>query len=630
MAFFKPTKPLSFERRMAKGAPWLLILVAVLALIVLWGIIASISAHRQVEVYRKNEVQKALASFSDSLTAWMQPALVRRLSLDAVVRHNVYCYRITDETGTPVMPDYSYSPVPVPPSKYLAFVQQRLQDTDLSGIPAASLTNTILYQILNDRVLAEQLKNDAAIRIEMGWRLAAASSRAHAITNAQNVYALLISEYPDYIDAYGFPVKYTAGLEDVLLTISPDERRRRQESWLYDFMQKMNPALLTNAESVISVLLSRADTGNLPFSFLSLTNWFFPSSTPSCSYSYNGTNYTAWLNPGPMVDWLRKDWLPGYQAEASNTFVYLRLRQPSAPPPVGEAMETNIFGISMSIVPFDAITWEARRKEKAQMQILLLSVLLGVLSLLAWRSIIVIGTERNLKKRQLNFVAAVSHELRTPVATVRTLAETMQRGLVTDPGEQQEYTGMIIAESDRLTRLVDNILDVANNSRLKASLHKQDITVSQLFDGITSMITKKYPGVSFRVDTDPELVVHVDREAMERVFYNLVDNAVKYSQPDHTALITLSATREKNKMVLSVADNGIGIARNEQDKIFDRFYRVGDELIRDNPGAGLGLAIVKEIVEAHDGIITVQSEPGVGSVFSVHLKQLTDNHKPAP
>jgi two-component system phosphate regulon sensor histidine kinase PhoR len=317
---------------------------------------------------------------------------------------------------------------------------------------------------------------------------------------------------------------------------------------------------------------------------------------------------------------LRKEWLPASQSEASNAFVYLRLRLPASPPPVGESMSTNIYGISMSVVPFDAIAWETRRKERTLLQILLLSSVLVILCLLAWRSMVVISAERQLKKRQLNFVAAVSHELRTPVASVKTLAETMKRGLVTDPDEQKEYSEMIIAESDRLTRLVDNILDVANNSRLKDALRIQEIHVKDLFDAVTTSFTAKDPSVSFSVQCEPLLVIQADREAMERVLYNLVDNAIKYTTHGKEPAVELSAIQENDQVIILVKDNGIGIPKDEQDRIFDRFYRVGDELVREHPGTGLGLTIVKELVEAHNGTIEVESVAGEGSEFKICLK----------
>jgi signal transduction histidine kinase len=619
MAVFHSSKPLSFERRMAKGAPWLLILAAVLVLVVLWGIIVCITGYRTIEIYRKNEVQNTLDSFAGSLTDWVQPALINRLSPDAVLRDVVYSYRITDKNGTPIMPDYSYSPVPVPPSKYLAFVQQRVQDTDLASIPAAAFTNNILALILKDRALAEQLKNDTAVHIELGWRLASAALQAHNTNSARAIYSLLYKSYSDYLDHYGFPVQYTARLESDLLTADPEERRILLELWCINVMQKMNPSALTNAESVISVLLHRAGTGLVSFSPVSLTNWFFPSHMPSCSYSYHGTNYTAWLNPGKTVDWLRKDWLPANQSEASNAFIYLRLHSPAAAPPVGEFLSTNIWGIAMSVVPFDAVVWESRRKDKTTLQILLLSVVLLFLCLLAWRSMVVIRAERQLKKRQLDFVAAVSHELRTPVASVKTLAETMKRGLVTDPKEQKEYSEMIIAESDRLTRLVDNILDVANNSRLKDALRLKELHVKELFDAATISFARKVPAVSFAVHCEPSLVIQADREAMERVLYNLVDNAIKYTNPRQDPAIELTAVRKSSRVIILVKDNGIGIPKKEQERIFERFYRTGDELVRENPGTGLGLAIVKELVEAHNGTIEVESVVGQGSVFKVKL-----------
>lgn len=605
---------------MAKGAPWLLILVVVLALVVLWGIIASVTGYRKVEIYRKNEVQNTLDSFAGSLINWLQPALIHWLSPDAVLRSEVYSYRITDKNDTAIIPDHSYSPVPVPSSKYLAFVQQRVQDANLASIPAAALTNSILALILKDQALAEQLKDDPAIHIELGWRLAAASLHAHDTNNTRAVYSILYNIYSEYIDHYGFPVKYTVRLESDLLIANPEERRMLLELWCMNFMRTMNPSALTHAESVISVLLHRADTGLLPFSAVSLTNWFFPSHTPSCSYSYNGTNYTAWLNPEKTVDRLRKDWLPASQSEASNAFVYLRLRSPASPQPVGEFLSTNICSIIMSVIPFDAVAWETRRKEKTMVQILLLSTALMILCLLAWRSMVVIRAERQLKKRQLNFVAAVSHELRTPVASVKTLAETMKRGLVTDPNEQKEYLEMIIAESDRLTRLVDNILDVANNSRLKDALRLQEIHVKDLFDAVTVSFARKVPAVSFSVHCEPSLVIQADREAMERVLYNLLDNAIKYTTPRQVPAVELSAVRKSDRVSISVKDNGIGIPKKEQERIFDRFYRVGDELVRENPGTGLGLAIVKELVEAHNGRIEVESVVGEGSVFKIELK----------
>jgi len=249
--------------------------------------------------------------------------------------------------------------------------------------------------------------------------------------------------------------------------------------------------------------------------------------------------------------------------------------------------------------------------------------ILGALSLLLAGGLAL--TYRNVSKEialarvKSDFVSNVSHELRTPLALIRLYAETLEMGRVKSPDKYQEYYQIIRKESERLTSLINNILDF---SRIEAGRKEYEFRDTDLRELVANtMESYRYQieqqGFTLEEKIDPVPALKVDREAMARSLVNLVNNALKYSQDQKYVGVNLY--RDNGSVKLEVVDHGIGIPPQEQEKIFEKFYRVGDPLVHNTKGSGLGLSLVHHIVHAHGGDVQVESVPGRGSKFTISI-----------
>jgi signal transduction histidine kinase len=229
--------------------------------------------------------------------------------------------------------------------------------------------------------------------------------------------------------------------------------------------------------------------------------------------------------------------------------------------------------------------------------------------------------EMKLSQMKTDFVSNVSHELRTPLASIRVFGEFLKLGRVTESEKILEYGEYIETESRRLTQLVNNILDFSKIESGQKTYHFAEANIGEVVTETlkTVEVRLKHHGFSVILETPqtPLPPAVIDPDAIAQAFMNLLDNAVKYSKSPGQILVRLG--QSDGQVTIAVTDQGIGIPRQEQEKIFDKFYRVGTGLVHDVKGSGLGLAIVKHIVEAHRGKVTVESEPGQGSTFTLHL-----------
>jgi len=246
-----------------------------------------------------------------------------------------------------------------------------------------------------------------------------------------------------------------------------------------------------------------------------------------------------------------------------------------------------------------------------------LSLLIGAGMIFAYRNV---SSELALAKLKSDFVSNVSHELRTPLALIRLYAETLELGRISTPGKQQQYYEIIRKESERLTSLINNILDF---SRIEAGKKEYSFRETDVADLVRSTLESyrfeiEQNGFEFEQKIDNNLPsLTVDREAIARSLLNLVNNAVKYSAGKKYLGVHLY--RRDGNVNLEVVDHGIGIPAKEQHKIFEKFYRVGDPLVHNTKGSGLGLSLVRHIVQAHGGQVAVESSPGHGSKFIIIL-----------
>lgn len=230
-----------------------------------------------------------------------------------------------------------------------------------------------------------------------------------------------------------------------------------------------------------------------------------------------------------------------------------------------------------------------------------------------------VSKEMALAKLKSDFVSNVSHELRTPLSLIRLYAETLEMGRMVSPNKYQEYYQIIRKESERLTSLINNILDF---SRIEAGRKEYDFRETDVSELVRNTLESyrfqiEQQGFAFEERIEPVPALRVDREALARSLVNLVNNAIKYSQD--RKFIGVNLYRKNGSVKLEVVDHGIGIPTHEQEKIFEKFYRVGDPLVHNTKGSGLGLSLVRHIVKAHGGEVSVDSAPGDGSTFTITL-----------
>jgi signal transduction histidine kinase len=251
-------------------------------------------------------------------------------------------------------------------------------------------------------------------------------------------------------------------------------------------------------------------------------------------------------------------------------------------------------------------------------------IVLALLSLLMaggiWLTYRNVSKEMNLARLKSDFVANVSHELRTPLALIRLYAETLELGRLTAKEKYQEYFRIIREESERLTALINNILDF---SRIEAGRKEYEFKETDLGELVHSTLESyrfqiQQNGFAYEEKIAEDIPpVSVDREAIARSLLNLVNNALKYSKDEK--YIGVSLYRANGSVNLEVRDRGIGIPPNEQEKIFEKFYRCGDPLVHNVKGSGLGLSLVRHIARAHGGEVRVESAPQKGSKFTITL-----------
>jgi signal transduction histidine kinase len=262
-----------------------------------------------------------------------------------------------------------------------------------------------------------------------------------------------------------------------------------------------------------------------------------------------------------------------------------------------------------------------------------------------------------LSELKSNFVSSVSHELRAPIASVRLMAESLERGKIADPSKQHEYFRFIVQECRRLSSLIENVLDFSRIEQGRKQFEFEPIDIVALTRQTVKLMqayaTERQVALTLVLadnvgSSQPQL--SADGKAVQQALINLIDNAVKHSPKGQTVTIGLDVrggdcqepgkhdtwrdqanAQVQARVALWVEDRGEGIPPDEHAKIFERFYRLGSELRRETQGVGIGLSIVKHVVEAHGGRVLVVSSVGKGSRFTLELPCGGENlGKPEP
>ncbi len=235
-----------------------------------------------------------------------------------------------------------------------------------------------------------------------------------------------------------------------------------------------------------------------------------------------------------------------------------------------------------------------------------------------------LAREERLSTMKTDFVSLVSHELRTPLTSIRMFIEMLATNRVNNEQEKQEVLNLLAKETTRLSGMIEGVLDWARIESGKKQYALQLGEAKLIVDTAVEAFRAQRMGaeMNFTVEAQPtEMLVNADAESISGSLLNLLQNAFKYSGADKR--IALRVYARKNEVVMEVEDNGPGIARREQRRIFERFYRVDDLLTRKTEGSGLGLSIAHRIVKAHGGRITVDSTVGKGSTFRIHLPKVS-------
>jgi len=219
-----------------------------------------------------------------------------------------------------------------------------------------------------------------------------------------------------------------------------------------------------------------------------------------------------------------------------------------------------------------------------------------------------------------DFVANVSHELRTPLTSVQGYAETLSGGEIKDRSKIKSFAQIILKHANRLSVLVEDLLSLTRLESETSSPNKTEINFSEVLDTSIQVVgpAAKEKGLTFNWEFVPEdLIVWADRDQISQTLINLLDNAVKYASEGGS--VTVSAVEMPGEVRVTVKDTGIGIPKEDLDRVFERFYRVDKNRSREIGGTGLGLSIVKHIIQGHRGRVWVESELGQGSAFSFSL-----------
>ncbi len=275
-------------------------------------------------------------------------------------------------------------------------------------------------------------------------------------------------------------------------------------------------------------------------------------------------------------------------------------------------------GLTVMVSAKDPVAIALRKEQARRLRLVVIFVAVGMTVFGVVFSSLLVGQELESARMKADFAANVSHELRSPITQIRLKAEALQLDLVTDAADAQAHYDAIVREAERLSRLVDNVLDFAAIERgaKRYTFRPEDVAEVVWASVEATRDALREAGLDVEVDLADNLpVAWLDREAVGQVLTNLLSNAIKYGSDG--GWIGVRAREGLDGIDVSIADRGQGMTAEDQARVFDRFYRSSDPAVRRRRGTGIGLTIVRYIVEAHRGTISVESEPGQGTTFTV-------------
>jgi len=235
-------------------------------------------------------------------------------------------------------------------------------------------------------------------------------------------------------------------------------------------------------------------------------------------------------------------------------------------------------------------------------------------------SIFYLYRQKFFNETQKDFVNNFTHEFKTPLAVIKIASDVLQQNnIIEKPGRLKNYAGIINEQTSHLQAQVQRLLEIAYTDRSSLPLEKEtfdaDILLQEAINDLHPLVEQKNAVINTGFNS-PGTIIKADKSYLRLCFINLIENAVKYSE---APVIQITTGKDANDFSITVKDNGIGIAKEHQKKIFDRFYRIKDGELHTSKGFGLGLNFVKKVVDTHNGKIEVQSEQGKGSSFTIKI-----------
>ena len=233
---------------------------------------------------------------------------------------------------------------------------------------------------------------------------------------------------------------------------------------------------------------------------------------------------------------------------------------------------------------------------------------------------------RRLENVRRDFVANVSHEIKTPLTAIKGFVETLHDGTVEKPEDIERFFGIVIKHINRLDAIVEDLLTLSKIEQKDTETEKEikfeTGSIKDVIETAIQVCQAKADKKNIHIDLscDKEITARIDPALLDQAMVNILDNAIKYSEKGSAVYVECSSMEKE--IIISIKDQGIGIAKTHLSRLFERFYRVDKARSRELGGTGLGLAIVKHIVQAHGGRITVESTPGKGSAFTIHMPKI--------
>jgi signal transduction histidine kinase len=357
--------------------------------------------------------------------------------------------------------------------------------------------------------------------------------------------------------------------------------------------------------------------------------------TPRVLSVEDGTAALAFWNDRPFAaivlgaPYVRDHLLPAVERDIKVALSTRTGERLAGPPTVDDPLAVNYslpgdVPLRLQVWRTDPAALSMTDDRRQQIYLAMLAVLVALLGFGGYITLRTVRAELAVAQMKSDFVSTVSHEFRSPLASINHLGEMLRDGAVGDQRRRQEYYEMIVTESQRLRRLVENVLDFARMEDGRKQYRFEAVDSAGWLREVAGDFQAQVAARGFEVETDipsdlPSVVV--DRQNLATAVTNLLDNAVKYSPESRT--VRLEARASGEHISIAVRDRGIGIGDEDRPRIFERFYRGGGELSREVKGVGLGLNLVHHIVSAHGGTIDVESREGEGSTFTIRLKAAT-------